>query len=291
MSLTNNLKGMLYISIGFFVWSIVDTIQKILTDDFHPIQIVWFRCIGLFIVMLLYKFFNKNSLIKTENKLLHFIRGILIVLSSLCFVTSISFVPLADAISATFVAPFFVTIIGFFFLKEKVGIKRFLAILFGFFGTIIIIRPGLGIIHPAILFAVIAALLFAIRQVISRYLSLKDNVSTILFYTSFSASLVTTLPLALFWKNPTTYSSVILLFVLSILASIAEYFLIKALEKTESIILAPIHYTLILWGTMWGYFVFGDFPDFITFIGTTIIVLAGIYTIRREYMIKQIKLK
>ena len=281
----DNIRGIILISVGFFLWSIVDTIQKFLTEEFHPLQIVWFRCVGLFICMLIYYLFFDKKLLQSESKGLNIIRGLLVVLSSLFFVTCLKFVPLADAISVTFVAPFFVTIIGFFFLNEKVGIYRFSAILVGFLGTLIIIRPGLGIMHPTIILAIFTALFFAIRQVISRYLIQKDNVFTIMFYTSFSASLITTVPLFFYWKNPTNYIQFIFLFLLSFLASIAEFFMIKSLENTETIVVAPIHYTLILWATLWGFIVFGDFPDFYTFLGAFIVTAAGIYVIRREYLI------
>ena len=130
---------------GFALFSCGDTIAKLLTAEFHPFQIAWTRQLGAVVVVVLLLFFKGAELFKSQAPLLQIVRGFCAVVSATCFIFTISYVPLADAVAVTFVAPFFVTILSVFFLGEYVGIRRWVTIVVGFVGTLVIIRPGLGV--------------------------------------------------------------------------------------------------------------------------------------------------
>jgi len=200
------------------------------------------------------------------------------------FIYAINYVPLADAIAVSFVAPFIVTVLGAVVLKEPVGLRRWLAVLTGFIGMLVVIRPGLGVFHPAIFLVVIAASFFAIRQLVSRWLSGVDSVGTTVAYTSIVAFVITGLAQPFVWITPTSFWAIFIIFGLALTAAIGEVFIIKALDIAQSVVLAPMHYTLILWGTLYGFLVFGDLPDVWTFIGCGIIVASGLYTTYREFI-------
>lgn len=267
---------------AMFMFSAGDTLAKFLTSSFHPVQIIWFRQLGLLVGVIILLCFRGCSILQTNQRALQMTRGALAVGSSILFVFAIRYVSLVDAVAASFVAPFFLTIAGAIVLKEKVGIRRWSAVVVGFLGALIVIRPGMGVVHPAAMLVVIAAALYASRQVIGRLLADTDKTVTTVAYTAITATVVISLPLAFYWQQPDTMTQWMLLFSMAIVASLGEVLIIKALEVAEATVVAPMHYTLIVWGTIYGFLVFNQLPDYWTLVGTLIIVSAGIYTLRRD---------
>ena len=270
---------------GMFLFSAVDAQAKFLTDTFHPIQIVWSRQLGLLIGMFVLLALRGFVIFRTEYPGLQIARGALAAGSATIFIVAISFVPLADAVAVSFVAPFIVTVLGAFILREPVGVRRWTAVTIGFLGTMIVIRPGMGVIHPAVMLVLLAAILFALRQIVSRVLSNSDQTVTTVAYTALVGSLILTVPLPFVWKWPATNIDVVLLINIAILAALAELLVIKALEVAQAVVVAPLQYTLLLWGTMYGYLVFGQMPDLWTWVGALIIVITGLYTLHREWLV------
>ncbi|MFK7891757.1 MAG: DMT family transporter [Granulosicoccus sp.] len=282
MKPANERSGVVYMLGAMFLFATADAHAKYLTAYFHPTQIIWFRQLGLVIGVLYLIYRHGSVLFVTQQRSMQICRGILVVLSSVLFVSAIKYVALADAVAASFVAPFFVTIFGVLILGEKVGIRRWAAVVLGFIGAFIIVRPGLGLVHPAALLVVLAAAIYAMRQVIGRYLSRSDKTLTTITYTALTSGILISIPLPWFWKTPEALSLWMLLISMSVLAGIGEVLLISALEAAKAATVAPIHYTLIIWGTGYGYLFFNQFPDRWTWVGTAIIVAAGMYNLRRE---------
>ena len=268
-------------------FSIVDTMAKFLTDSLHPLQIVWTRQLGLFVITLVMLAIYGPKLLKTSHLNLQVARGLVAICSATLFIYAITHVPLADAVAISFVAPFMVTLMGAFILREPVGIRRWIAVVLGFIGTLIIIRPGMGVMHPSGALVILAAFFFACRQIISRAIADTDRVSTTVAYTAFIGTFALSLPLPWVWQTPSGFA-LVLLVCMSILAASAEILVIKALELALAVVVAPVHYTLILWGTLSGWLVFGQLPDFWTWVGALMIVATGLYTLRREYVVKNL---
>ena len=268
-----------------FLFSAVDTQAKFLTETLHPIQIVWSRQLGLLIGVLILLAVRGVSVLRTRHPGLQILRGCLAASSAALFIAGVSFVPLADAVAVSFVAPFIVTVLGALTLREPVGLRRWAAVAIGFLGAMIVIRPGLGVIHPAVMLVLAAAALFALRQILSRVLSGSDRTMTTIAYTALVGSLVLTGPLPFVWQWPTETIEIVLLASIAILAALAELLVIKALEVAQAVVVAPVQYTLLLWGTMYGYLVFSQLPDLWTWVGALIIVATGFYTLHRERMV------
>ncbi|MBX2855354.1 MAG: DMT family transporter [Rhodobacteraceae bacterium] len=269
-------------AVGLFLFSAVDTLGKFLTDSFHAIQIVWFRHLGLVCFALILTAMRGPALFRTNRLPLQVARGCLAGCSPVLFIAAVAFVPLADAVAVTFVAPFMVTILGALVLREPVGVRRWTAVAIGFVGAMIVIRPGLGVVHPAAFLVIAAASLFALRQIISRYLSGSDKTETTVAYTAFAGALVLSLPLPFVWRTPQTAWELGLLVTMAALAACAETLVIKALEVGQSVVLAPVHYSMMIWSVFYGYVIFSDLPDFYTFLGAAIIMASGLYTLHRE---------
>lgn len=190
--------------------------------------------------------------------------------------------PLADAVAVTFVAPFIVTLLGALILREPVGPRRWAAVAVGFVGMLIVIRPGMGVLHPAILFIFLAACSFSLRQILSRYLSGVDSILTTVVYTSVTSSLLLSLTLPFVWQTPDTLRLWVIIVGMAICAGLGEVLVIRALDIGQAVAVAPMQYTMILWGTFYGFVVFGDLPDGWTILGCTIIIASGLYTLHRE---------
>ncbi|MDB4841172.1 DMT family transporter [Planktomarina sp.] len=278
-----NFVGILYFSGGMFLFAAVDTIAKVLTENFHPLQVAWSRQLGLFLGILILLTVKGVVILKTDHFYLQVFRGCLAAASALMFIFAISVVPIADAVAVSFVAPFFVTILGALVLRESVGVRRWTAIAIGFFACLIIIRPGFSSFQPAVLLVVMAALAYAFRQIISRILSSSDLTMTTVAYTGLTASFLLSTPLPLVWRTPVGNKEFLLIATLATLAALAEILVIKALELTQTVVLAPIHYTLLIWGTAYGWIIFDQFPDKWTWFGSAIIFATGIYVVVREW--------
>ena len=278
----NNLKGILLMTAGFASYSAADVFAKLLTVNYHPVQIVMTRQMGLVLGVVVLILLNGPQLLRSAAPGLQIARGFCAIISATSFIFAITYVPLADAVAISFIAPFLVTILGATILREPVGIRRWSAVGAGLIGTLIIVRPGMGVFHPAIFLVVVAAAAFAVRQIISRSLGSKDPTSTTLAYTSLTTIAVLAIPLPFFWRAPINMTDLAMMVGMALIAGLGEYFIIRALEIALAVVVAPTHYSLIIFSTLWGYIFFADFPDVWTWVGALIIIVSGLYMMNRE---------
>ena len=269
-------------ALGMFLFSGVDTMGKFLTETVHPIQIVWFRQLGLLLGVVVLIGVQGRSVLISSNPKLQIGRGVLAACSATLFIVGVSYVPLADAVAITFLAPFMVTVMGALILREPVGVRRWTAVLVGFMGTLIVIRPGMGVIHPAAVLLIVAASAFALRQVLSRILAGEDKTQTTVAYTAIVSWTLLTIPLPFIWQNPSSGLEIVLLIAMAVVAAFAEILVIMALDAAQAVVVAPVQYSLLIWGTFYGFVVFGQLPDVWTWIGALVIVATGLYTLNRE---------
>lgn len=279
--------GLIYMFAGMAMFAATDAIAKLLTDSLSPIQIVWSRQCGLMLGVLVILAVKGLGVLRTSHLRLQVARGVLAVFSATLFIIAIAYVPLADAVAITFVAPFMVTLLAALVLKEPVGLRRWSAVIIGFIGTLIVIRPGLGVMHPAAFLLMIAATLFALRQILSRALAGDDRPVTTVAYTALISWGLLCLPLPFVWQTPASGQEVALLVLIALLAAGGETLVILALATTQAVVVAPVQYSLLLWGTMYGFLIFGQLPDGWTLLGALILVATGVYTIRRESAAQQ----
>lgn len=276
------LTGIALMIAGFLFYSLSDALAKLLTAELPPLQVAWFRQLGLLSGVVLLLALRGPAILRSARPLSQIARGLTVVVAVTCFITAVSYVPLADAVAVSFVAPFIVTILAALVLGEHVGLHRWLAVTVGFAGTLVVIRPGLGLFHPAIFLVLIAASAFAIRQILSRRVMDGDTTATTVAYTGLTASAVLTLPLPFVWVTPGDATTLWLIVAMAALAGLAEFLIIRALELSQAVILAPMMYSLMIWSTLWGFLLFAELPDRWTMVGAVIIVGSGLLTIYRE---------
>lgn len=276
------IRAILLMLLGFACYSTSDMLAKVLTQTMNPLQVAWLRQLGLLTGVLILLSIRGPGLLRSRHPWLQLFRGLTVVVAATTFLTSIAYVPLADATAVTFIAPFMVTVLAAIFLGERIGAARWVAVGLGFIGTMIIIRPGLNAFHPAIFFSIASAAAFAIRQIISRRLSGTDSMVTTVAYTALTAALILSLPLPFIWRNPADATQLVMMFAIALVASCGELSIIRALDLGEAAVLSPLQYTLMLWSTMWGFLIFAQLPDAWTLAGSVLIIATGIYAIHRE---------
>lgn len=191
------------------------------------------------------------------------------------------FLSLADCVAIVFISPLLVTALSVPLLGEKVGVHRWGAVIMGFIGVMIIIRPGIGIVHWAVILPLITALFWANYQITTRILSRTDSALTTLFYAAAGGLVFTTFAVWSVWMSP-TFKQWFILAWLGFLGTMGHYLLFKAFELAPASMLAPFNYTSILWSLLLGYVIFGDLPDEWTIAGVVIIISSGLYITQRE---------
>ena len=282
MQAGDNVKGALFMLAGMFVFSAVDAQAKYLTSHLPALQIVWTRQIGLVLGVLMLIAWHGRTILRTGFPMLQIGRGAAAALSATFFITGLNFVALADAVSVTFVAPLVVTMLAALLLGERVGLHRWAATVIGFLGTLIVIRPGMESFHPGLLLPLLAAILFAIRQVISRHIGSRDRTETTLAYTALTAFLMLSVVQPFIWQPIGSLKLIAIITSMSLMAALGEFLVIRALEIGQAVFVSPLHYTIIIWASLYGYLIFGQFPDIWTWAGSFVIMASGLYIFHRE---------
>ena len=285
----SNVLGIAVMATSIFFFAGADTVAKFLAGHYHPIQIAGIRQTGLLIGALLWVLLKGTADLRTSKPGLQIFRGTCAAISATLFVFSLRYIPLADAATIAFVAPFFVTIMGAALLKEKIGPRRWFAIIAGFSGTLVVMRPGFAAFHPAYLLVLASAFLFAVRQVVSRNLAATETTLSTVAFTAVVSVAILGLLQPLIW-TPIQPNHILLFILYGALGATGEFLVIKALEIALAVVVAPLQYTMILWTSFFGYAVFGNLPDKFTLLGSTIIISSGAFTLWREYQITKAKL-
>ncbi len=273
------------ISYNLLAWAILpfmDTIAKYLSSDLSFFQITWARYFFtvLFTLPFMFFFFRKNLTWTTQPKLQIF-RGLTLLFANVLFFYSISVISMAKALTLAFVAPLITTALSPFFLGEKVGFKRWSAVIVGFIGSLIVIRPGFIEFNLASVAALGTGFFYGIYLIITRKLHRSDNPLLTLLLTGVVGVVVASFLVPVVWINP-TFNQWSLLALMGIFACLGHLFLILSLKYADASKLAPFGYFEIVTNIILGYYFFSDFPDFWMWIGLLIIISSGIYITLRE---------
>ena len=273
------------ISYNLLAWAILpfmDTIAKYLSSDLSFFQITWARYFFtvLFTLPFMFFFFRKNLTWTTQPKLQIF-RGLTLLFANVLFFYSISVISMAKALTLAFVAPLITTALSPFILGEKVGFRRWSAVIVGFIGSLIVIRPGFIEFNLASVAALGTGFFYGIYLIITRKLHTSDSPLLTLLLTGVVGAVVASFLVPVVWINP-TFNQWSLLALMGIFACLGHLFLILSLKYADASKLAPFGYFEIVTNIILGYYFFSDFPDFWMWIGLLIIISSGIYITIRE---------
>lgn len=280
-SQTNALRGIAWMLATMLMFSCINATAKILTQTLPVLEVVWARYFFQMLLLMLLLRHRLPRVVVTANLKLQIARSLLLLATTALFFTGLASIPMAEATSVMFVAPILVTALSLPILGEQVGPRRWVGVAIGFVGALIIIRPGLGVMQPAILFPLGAACFHALYQLSTRVLSRTDSTMTTLVYSASTGAVIMSIAVPFFWIMPTPFEMVLMV-VLGLFATLGHFCMIKAFEVAPPAIVAPFHYTNLLWATLFGYILFTDLPDIWTVTGALIIAASGLYIFHRE---------
>jgi drug/metabolite transporter (DMT)-like permease len=249
-------------------------------------QIVWSRFVGQFVLLLVlvpaFGIMSARALFATSRLGLQLVRSVLMVATTAFNFLALQYLRLDQTITIVFLAPLMVALLAGPLLGEWVGRRRVAAIMVGFIGVLIAVRPGLGVMHPAVLYAFAAMLAYALFMLLTRHMAAFDPPLVTLFY-SMVVGTFGGIPFAVAdWQTPPHTLAWVLLGSLGILGGLGHWLFLHAYRLAPASVIAPFLYMQILTMVAFGYMVFGDLPDLWTLAGAALIVASGVYLVHRE---------
>lgn len=282
--LAPEVKGILLalLAMGFF--GAMDALSKTLVQHYPAPLILWLRhlvAVPLVLAVLAPK--RPLRLVRTRRPLLQFVRIMLLTVEMTLVVVIFRTMPLADAHAILAATPLVVTALSVPLLGERVGWRRWLAVLVGLAGVLVMLRPGVVDLQPGALIAVVCVVLYAFYNILTRQVAATDAAETSWLLQITGSALLLTLVGPFVWTpiQPWHWP----LFVgLGALGATGHYLLVRALVLAPAVVVQPFTYTLLVWAVIIGYVVFGNLPDGWTISGAVLVVAAGIYTAWREHV-------
>jgi drug/metabolite transporter (DMT)-like permease len=239
--------------------------------------IVWARYAGQMLVVTPFAWHQAGpGFWRTRRLGLHLLRSSFLVAATMCFFGGLKWLPLAEGSAITFLAPIVVVLLAGPLLGERPTRARWAAAIAGFSGVLLLVRPGGAVFHPAALLLLGAAVTNGLYQLYTRLLAAEDP-STLLFYSALVGTVALTLPLPWLVDLSTLAPRDLgLLVLLGLLAGLGHWFMINAYQRAPASLLTPFTYLQMLWATAYGYLVFGQLPDGVSFVGMAVIVASGV---------------
>ena len=301
MEANNNTKGIFLILLGMAFFSVQDALIKFIYNDIALYELYMVRTITAFILLLSFMIIAKKKIIfKTHFLLLTIVRVIFFFFGFSFFYISLTFMSLAMANALFFSSPFFMSILAMIFLKEKIGIRRWSAIVVGFIGVFIVLNPDFKDFNFMKLSPVLCAIFYSSSMIITKITSKKDNVYTQMMHLYIGALLISLIfyltmgngelnnfsdPTFQFilreWFVNVSYSWPFVV-LMGFIASVSFYCVFTAYSIASPSLVSLFEYSLIIWAIITGYLLFNEMPNIRTFLGAFIIIAAGIYIYFRE---------
>lgn len=278
--MTGRLAGVALQLVALAVFVCMDTLLKLLTAHFAVPQLMWARFLfSLILAALFFRLWTGRVPWRSRALWLQAARSLLLAASNLLFSTALMHLPLTDCTAIGFASPLFTVALAALWLKERVGPRRWLGVGIGFAGVLLALRPpfltGGAPMHWATILPLGTAAMFAVYSILTRKLAAIDDPRTTILHTGFAASIVASLAQPLVWIPPSPAEWGILV-ALGLLGGLGHGLLVLAFARAPASLLAPMSYTQLIWASLSGVLVFGDWPDLTTLAGAAVIALGGV---------------
>jgi drug/metabolite transporter (DMT)-like permease len=265
------------------VFPFLDTVAKVLGQQGIPVfEIVWARLFfGLLLTTPLLIANEGTSALIPKSPKLNMLRSAFIMVSTLCFFGALRYLGLAETLAIYFVQPLIITMLAPWLLNETVGIRRWTAVLVGFIGVLIIIRPGFQSLNLGVILALGSGLGSAISLILTRKVASGASAMATTVQSNFYGTVMATAGLIFFWQTP-SLQQVLLFVLLGAFGTLGNYLTLKAFTYAEASLLAPFGYAEMINAVILGWIFFSDFPNHWTFVGVAILIACAIYISYRE---------
>ena len=271
---------------SILLFSLMDADVKWLGATYSTAQIMFFRCaLAMIPVLVIVGMRGGPGVLRTRRKRLHLLRSVLGISAMGLAFYAFSLMPLAEAVSILHMTPLFMTALSVLVLRETVGIRRWSAVVVGFAGMLLVVRPGPGVLDSGSLYMLAAAALIACTTIVIRILGRTDDPVCITFYFTLTGVIAGSIGLAFQgWITPPP-GDLVLLILVGLLGGLAQYLMTLSYQHVAVGIVAPLKYLTIVSSGIIAYFVWGEIPDLQSCIGIALIITGGLYTLHRELVL------
>jgi drug/metabolite transporter (DMT)-like permease len=267
---------------GVACLSVNDAIGKSLTANYSPVEILFLRnLIALPIALLIAWRMGGTAALRSYRPAAHLARGVIWLCAATLFFTGLRYLGLAEATALVFAAPVFVTALSALVLAEHVGWRRWLAVLVGFLGVLVVVRPGSSTFHAASLFPVATAFVYATLMISARWVDPRESVWTLMLYLVGAGALLSGLLSPFVW-TAVRVEDLGLFFGIALFGTVGMTLITQAFRFAPAAVVAPFDYSALLWATVLGWLIWGEIPDLVTYIGAGIIIISGLLIVLRE---------
>jgi len=279
---TQAVRGAMLAALAMCFFSVQDAFVKAMSEDYSVVTILFFRSLGL-VPVATYLVWRQGGLsgFRTRRLGLQALRGLFLFLMFLGYYIALTRLPLATAAALVFSAPLMTTLLSVPILKERIGLHRIGAVLVGFLGVLIMVRPGGGAFEWAALLCLGASFCYSISMVLTRHLGTTESLTSLVFYPNLAFLLGSMFLLPANW-TPVPPAHIALLVGFGVCVIVPHLAITQAYRIAPPPVLAPIDYTILVWALLWGWLLWEEWPSVATLLGACIVVLAGLYVIYRE---------
>ena len=274
--------------VGTFFLTIMTVIVRSLSDDLHPFEIAFFRCLMGLVMLLPILLRNGVKSMYTKNIGNMALRSAFHTGGMLFYFMALTLMPLAELSSLTFLAPLVITLLAVLLLGEKLGIRRIASLIIGFSGALIILRPGSEVIGIGAIYALGSVFSWAGAVIIIKRLSRTNSTVTITIYGLFFLTLFTFFPALFVWRWP-TFDQYIWLFALAVVGTIGQLLFTEAMKVADVTLIMPFDFSKLVYASLFGFIFFAEVPSFWTFVGGGIIFASATYVAYRERQTKNVR--
>jgi len=272
------LIGILFMLAAASLFPVMNGLVQVLSARYSTEQIVWARAASHFaFVLAVFVPSVGIAVVRTTAPKWQIIRSMVHLMSMLFFFTGVKYLPLAKAASISFTAPFFVALLAWPMLGERITPKRLAAVIVAFLGVVVVIRPGTDVFQWASLYMLGSAVCYALYQILTRRVAGYDSAETTAVYSALVGTIVMSIVVPFVWTSIGSWTDTGLLFSLGIIGGTAHYFVARAMTYAEASIIAPFGYWQLVGSVVVGYIISGYLPDMFTWVGAGIIMCAGSY--------------
>ena len=275
-------QAILTICAGVAFLAANDAIAKLLVERYDPFQIVFLRnLIALPMVSAVVLYMIGMSGFVTSHLRIHALRGILMLAGGYTFFKGLEALALAEATALVFSAPIFITALSVPLLGEEVGWRRWIAVLVGFVGVLIIVQPGGATFQLASLYVICTAVFYALFMISARLLGQRESMWTMMFFVMLFPMLYA-VPFAFGVWEPVRVTDLSLFVALALFGAFGITLIGQAFRFAPAAVVAPFDYTALIWASLFGWLIWSDTPEMWTLVGASVIVFSGIFIVVRE---------
>ena len=302
-------QGVRFLVLAMLIFSLQDIAVKWIGGDYPVLEIVTFRSlIALPLTLLFFRFEGGQGLPTTQRHTLEYVRGLFYFLSYTTHFMGLAALPLADIAGIKFSGPLMITLLSVVLLGEMVGPRHWLALLVGFMGVLLIVRPGLSTFNMGAVFILVSVLFYALAAILTRKLQTTDSSATMAYYSSLVyliATFILAPPVIVVGDFPGAHPSIAFLFRAWVMPSLFDwvvmsglglvwaggmYFLARAYSVALASVVAPFEYVALPISAMWGFLIWQEIPAWTTWAGAVVTLSSGMYVLYREQKERSVRL-